>query len=1101
MSKEKQMKTTSWVKTGSFATLSVRWPAVHLLLLGLVFLLMPRVSLAQVPLIQQLKPTSVAPAGGADVTLIVYGANFTSNSTVNFNGSPLTTMFDGTKPSQLTATVPASDTASAGTAVITVFNPAVQICPVPSCPPNPLVTVIPASTSNAVLFPISNQPATLNFATLPSIEVGAGAQSLAVGHFTSSGFADLAVVTSGTNQVSVLLGNGKGGFTMSGPFATGHNPQAVALGDFNGDGSLDMAVVNENDNTVSIFIGDGTGNFKTPAPTYTLQSGVGPVALVTADLDGDGILDLAVVNQLDHSTACGGPMGGQGSISFLQGKGDGTFTQFSTQSILIAGSTELVIPGTLSPFCLAVPASSIVAGLFNLGGPGMPDLVVNNGAFVSSGCPLGDGTVTILTNEFLPNNLTASSPAGATGGLAFGTNSFCVGKTPSGLAAGDFNLDGNLDLAVANFGDGTVTILIGKGDGTFQPSPNTFAVTEGLGPVSIAVGDFNVDGNDDLIVAGQGSDNVSLLTGDGHGNFAAGTNSPFTTLDASSNGHGPVSVVAADFNGDGLLDVATADTSGLGYVSTLLQGIGVTFNPTCLAFTNPPCPPAAMNPSLPPGQPIGTTSSSPLSTTVTGGTIEFTIQTLTLTGPNANDFSFDPSTTCKAGTTMLTSTQTCVVAVNFTPSDPGERQAVIQFALTNTSLGLSISQAVPIQGNALAQPIQLTPSSLNLAGVLVGTSSTGSCASGSPSCVTIQNVGTNPMSITSIVNTDTAEFQLNDPNSCATKTYQPNDMCQFSVTFSPTTAGLRTDAFKISANLSGSVNFSQSLPVAGEGLAPLVSVSGLSLTFPNQQIGTTSAVETVTLTNIGTAGLTFASTAAISPASPDFRIVPPPSPLIDCRTLPSSKLLLSSSCSVGVLFTPSFITPYPGVVQRSATLVFSDNNNAVNGSVQLVAISGPATFPVVSLSTGSPSCTANCGTVPFGGVPITTTGAPTSFTLANIGSAPLDLGSIIDNNTTEFKESDNCPRSPAQLGVNTFCTITVTFTPSVIGARSATLTFTDDNLGSLSSPGLSQMQVVNLSGTGTDFTISASPASITITPSKTATYTITLHPIDGFNNP
>lgn len=141
-----------------------------------------------------------------------------------------------------------------------------------------------------------------------------------------------------------------------------------------------------------------------------------------------------------------------------------------------------------------------------------------------------------------------------------------VGGFPSAIASGDFNGDGKLDLAVTSY-DGTVSILLGNGDGTFQVAGNYQAASA---PDSIAVGDFNGDGKTDLAVANSGSNSVSVLIGRGDGTF----NAPIDYLV----GGGPISIVTGDFNNDGKLDVAVAN-SGDGTVSVLL-GIGNgTFRP------------------------------------------------------------------------------------------------------------------------------------------------------------------------------------------------------------------------------------------------------------------------------------------------------------------------------------------------------------------------------------------------------------------------------------------------------------------------------------------------------------------------------------------
>src|SRR5262249_41294923 len=94
--------------------------------------------------------------------------------------------------------------------------------------------------------------------------------------------------------------------------------------------------------------------------------------------------------------------------------------------------------------------------------------------------------------------------------------SFAVGSGPRFVAVGDFNGDGKKDLAVANFGDNSASVLLGNGDGSFGPAVNS---PVGMGPRCVAVGDFNGDGKADLVTANYGTDNVSVLLGGGGGSF------------------------------------------------------------------------------------------------------------------------------------------------------------------------------------------------------------------------------------------------------------------------------------------------------------------------------------------------------------------------------------------------------------------------------------------------------------------------------------------------------------------------------------------------------------------------------------------------------
>jgi hypothetical protein len=126
--------------------------------------------------------------------------------------------------------------------------------------------------------------------------------------------------------------------------------------------------------------------------------------------------------------------------------------------------------------------------------------------------------------------------------------SFDAGDYPQSVAVGDFNGDGTLDLAVANYLSNTVSVLLGNGDGTFQAARNYAA---GSGPDSVAVGDFNGDGLPDLVVA---SGTVRVLLGNGDGTFQ-------TTPVSYVAGGLPISVAVGDFNGDGSPDLAVANYS------------------------------------------------------------------------------------------------------------------------------------------------------------------------------------------------------------------------------------------------------------------------------------------------------------------------------------------------------------------------------------------------------------------------------------------------------------------------------------------------------------------------------------------------------------
>ncbi len=353
-------------------------------------------------------------------------------------------------------------------------------------------------------------------------------------HFSLNGSTGNGTWTMGTGSWSRL------------PYRTDAGPVSLAVGDTNQDGDVDVVTANSTGRDVSVFSGLGNGALGVAA-NYSLANNSQPDAVASGDLNKDGIPDLVVANY------------NLNTVTVFLGLSGGGYAPGVTYSTVVNGKGRNPNSVTLA----------------DLTGTGKLDILTTSGT---------DSVVTILPGM---------------GNGTFGPGStVAVGTNPDALAVGDFNNDGKLDLAVAHLGGGGggfghggggggnsgVTVLIGNGDRTFKKGVEYEAPTGGgfgggggtsIAPTAIAVGDFNKDGNLDIVIADSNSHQVILRQGDGTGNFPATGRFVFPV------GVNPDGLIVADLNRDGFPDVITISSSSTtaDSISVLLNSQGSGFSP------------------------------------------------------------------------------------------------------------------------------------------------------------------------------------------------------------------------------------------------------------------------------------------------------------------------------------------------------------------------------------------------------------------------------------------------------------------------------------------------------------------------------------------
>jgi sugar lactone lactonase YvrE len=633
--------------------------------------------------------------------------------------------------------------------------------------------------------------------------------------------------------------------------------------------------------------------------------------------------------------------------------------------------------------------------------------------------------------------------------------------TITGTNSGDFSQTNNCSTVAA--GSGSCTIQV-----TFTPSAT------GSRSASISVSD-NASGSPHTVsLSGTGTaPQISFSPSSwGFGNQLINTSSTAESITVTNPGTATLTVSGVSITGTN-----AGDFSQTNNCSTVAAGSGsctiqVTFTPSAagsrsasisvsdnasgsphtVALTGTgTAPQISFSPSSWSfGNQLINTSSTAESITVTNpGTATLTISAVSITGTNAADFS--QTNNCS---TVAAGSGSCTIQVTFTPSATGSRSASI--SVTDSASGSP--HTVSLSGTGTAPQISFSPSSWSFGNQPINTSSTAES-------ITVTNPGTATLTISGVSITGTNAGDFSQTNNCSTVA-AGSGSCTIQVTFTPSATGSRSASISVTDSAAGSPH---TVTLTGTGTAAQISFSPTSWSFGNQLFNTSSTAESITVTNPGTATLTISGVSITGTNAGDF------SQTNNCSTVAAG----SGSCTIQVTFTPS------ATGSRSASISVADS---AAGSPHTVSLTGTGTQPQIGLSPNPLS---------FSNQLINTSSTAESIIITNPGTATLSISGIAisGTNAADFSQTNNCTTVAAGSGS---CTIQVTFTPSAIGTRSASISITDSAPGS--------PHTVSLSGTSGVPQLSMAPGSLsfgsqviktasaakTVTISNTGTYALSV---------
>jgi hypothetical protein len=560
----------------------------------------------------------------------------------------------------------------------------------------------------------------------------------------------------------------------------GNGPNAVTTADLTGAGRLDLVVANWctdpncTASSVGVLLSNGDGTFK-PAVAYS-SGGIYADAVAVADVNNDGKLDIVVGN-------CGHPKitkCATSHIGVLLGNGDGTFQKVIRVGLNGSGAASVAVAdvnGDNIPDLLVATgsASGSWVGVLLGNGDGTFQALVPYATGGLSALSVavadvnGDTKPDLVVGNWCTDSNCATTSVGVLLGNGDGTFQPVTTYDSGGIYADsvvieDVNGDSKPDLLVANGSSptvaaGNVSVLLGNGDGTFQTA--VAYSRGGYGATSLAVTDVNGDGKRDLVVANCSTSaincahvdgNLAVLLGNGDGTFQTATT-------YSSGGTTPFGVAVGDLNGDGKPDIVAANCvnnqcgAGPGELGVLLN---TSLTSTMTALTS------SANPSKF-GQAVTFTATVTVkpgfATGTPTGTVSFFNGTISIGTSSLNGGVATLTTsTLPVGTDSITAKYSG--DTNFTSSTSPALQQLVQGAI-----------------------VSLSPASLNFGDQAIGVTSGGKT-------MTLQNSGNVNLGITSIQITGTNSGDFKNGTTCSSS-LSPNTSCQISVTFTPSANGTR----------------------------------------------------------------------------------------------------------------------------------------------------------------------------------------------------------------------------------------------------------------------------------------------------------------------